>query len=210
MKKKILENASFIVGAATILAMFFCRNSLTNAAIVGSVGVIVYGLVNCLNSNKLGVLFMSIGASLLSAIFIYIADFLEKFEAITFFICMSMALMVIIATIFEILNLKAMLKKYSLLVDAEVVDLVKNPNTKKEYYQPIYEYTIGRDKFTVGLPGFLDKNLPKIGDTIKLHVNPEDNEDVYFDKKKSENIHMILVGLFFLIFSILIIISLFK
>lgn len=209
MKKKILENAGFVVGLATILGIFFCRNSLSNAAIVGSIGVIIYGLVNCLNNNKLGVLFISIGSSLLSAMYLYKTDILPKFESITFFISMSMALMVIIATIFEILNVRAMLKIHSLVVDAKVVDLLKNPNTKKEFYQPIYEYIMGSDVYTVGLPGYVEKNIPRIGDTIKLHVNPNDKEDVYFEKKKKDNLHMLFVGLFFLIASILIIISLF-
>ena len=140
MKKNILENISFIIGAATILGIFFCRDSLSNAAIVGSIGAIIYGAVSCFASNRLGVLFISIGTSLLSAMSLYKYDVLPKFESITFFICMSMALMVVIATIFEILNVKAMLKIHSMKVDAKVVDLVKNPNTKKEYYQPIYQY----------------------------------------------------------------------
>ena len=209
MKNKILDNISFVVGIATILGIFFCRSSLSNAAIVGSIGLIIYGIVNCFNSNKLGVLFVSIGSSLLSAMYIYKAGVLPKFESITFFICMSMALMVVIATLFEIFNVRSMLKLYSLKVDAKVVDLVKNPNTKKEFYQPIYEYIIGKDVYTVGLPGFIEKNIPKIGDTIKLNVNPKDNGDVYFEKKKTDNIHMILIGAFFLIASILIIVSLF-
>ena len=209
MKKKILDNASFVVGLLTVLAVFLCKDSLTNAAIVGSIGVILYGLVNCFNANRLGILFMSIGCSLITAMSLYKYDVLPKFESITFFICMSMAIMVVVAAIFELFNIKSMNKKYSLKVDAKVVDLVKNPNTKKEYYQPVYEYVIGKDVFTVGLPGFLDKNLPKIGDVIKLNVNPEDKEDVYFTKRKEDNIHMVAVGLFFLIVSVLIIISLF-
>lgn len=209
MKKKILENASFVIGLLTVIGVFIFKDSLTKAAIVGSIGVILYGLVSCLNNNRLGVLFMSIGGSLIGAISLYSNEVLDKFDSITFFFCLSMALMVVIAALFEIFNVKAMLKSHSLRVDAKVVDLLKNPNTKKEYYQPIYEYVIGNELYTVGLPGYLDKNLPKVGDTIKLNVNPDDKEDVYFEKRKSDNVHMIAVGLFFLVASILIIISLF-
>lgn len=209
MKKKILENASFVVGLLTVIGIFIFKDSLMKAAIVGGIGVIIYGFVSCLNSNRLGILFMSIGSSLVCAVSLYKYDVLDKFDAITFFFCMSMALMVVIAILFEIFNVRAMLKSHSLKVDAKVVDLLKNPNTKKEYYQPVYEYIIGKDVYTVGLPGYLEKNLPKLGDTIKLNVNPDDKEDVYFEKRKSDNIHMLLVGLFFLIASIIIIISLF-
>lgn len=92
---------------------------------------------------------------------------------------------------------------------AFVVDLVKNPNTKKEYYQPIYQFEINGEVYTVEGLTFIDKFIPKIGESIKLYVDSKNYTDVYFDKSKREKIYSMGVGLFLMIASLVILISLF-
>ena len=63
-----------------------------------------------------------------------------------------------------------------------------------------------------GLPKEFDSDKIIMSDTAYSNCvssRTDDKEDVYFEKRKSDNIHMLLVGLFFLIASIIIIISLF-
>ena len=95
-----------------------------------------------------------------------------------------------------------MKNKHSLEVESTVIDLVKNPNTNKEFYQPIYEYVIDDVVMEVGAPGYYEKRIPKLGDKLKIYVNPENHLDVYFESGKKDRIYNIAVGLFLLIASI--------
>lgn len=207
--KKVLENLKFVVGIVTLLLVFVFKNDLSIVALVGGVGVALYGICSFLTGEKIGFVLTGLGISLVSATSIYKLNILPEFESVTFFICLSMALIVILSFIFEYFNDKDLRKVHSLEVEAEVVDLLKNPNTTKEYYQPIYEYSLNEEILTVGLPGFINKGIPNLGDKLKIYVNPNDILDVYFEKRKSDKLYMIAVGLFFLIASIVIIITLF-
>lgn len=209
MKNKIFENLKFIVGIVTILLIVVFQKSLSTVAIIGGVGLALYGVCAFLSNDKLGYVFTGMGISLVSAVSLFKLDVLPKFESITFFFCLSMALIVILAFIFEKYSDKEHKRIHSLEIDAEVIDLVKNPNTKKEYYQPIYEYYIDNESYAVPLPGYIDKGIPSIGEKIKLYVNPDDVTDVYFEKRKSDKLYLMTVGLFLLVASIGIIISLF-
>jgi len=209
MKNKVIDTIRFIVGVLTIILVFIFKDSLSIVGLIAGVGVSLYGVCSFLLGDKLGCVLLSLGLSLISSLGLYKLDVLPEFEAITFFICLSMILIVILAFIFEYINDKEMKKIHSLEVEAEVIDLLKNPNTNKEFYQPLYQYEINDVVMEVGMPGFLEKNLPKLGDKLKIYVNPEDNLDVYFEKNKSEKLYMFSIGLFFLIASIVIIITLF-
>ena len=61
----------------------------------------------------------------------------------------------------------------------------------------------------VGSPVYYEKRIPKLGDKLIIFVNPEDPLDVYFEKSKSDKLYGIAVGMFLLIASIVIIITLF-
>ena len=139
MKKKILENSGFLIGIITVLLIVIFQKSISIAAIIAGSGFALYGVCAFLLGDKRGYVFTGIGVSLVSAMFIYKFDILPKFESITLFICLSMVLIVFLAFLFEIYGERELKKTHRLVVDAKVIDLVKNPNTKKEFYQPLYE-----------------------------------------------------------------------
>ena len=90
---------------------------------------------------------------------LYTNKILDKVDSTTFFVACSMAVVCLVTYVFMFINEKAISKKYSLEVEATVVDLDKNPNTKKDYYSPIYVYTVDGRECRVGLPYFINKNI---------------------------------------------------
>ena len=209
MKNKIIDSIRFTIGVVTLILVFIFKSNLSTVGLVAGVGVALYGVCSLLMGERLGYVFSGIGSSLFISIVIYKMKILPQFESITFFMCLSLSLIVIISIIFDEITDKEMKKKHSLEVESTVIDLVKNPNTNKEFYQPIYEYVIDDVVMEVGAPGYYEKRIPKLGDKLIIYVNPEDHLDVYFEKGKRDKIYNIAVGLFLLIASIVIIISLF-
>ena len=209
MKNKIIDPIRFTIGVVTLILVFIFKSNLSTVGLVAGVGVALYGVCSLLMGERLGYVFSGLGSSLFISIIIYKMKILPQFESITFFMCLSLSLIVIISIIFDEITDKEMKKKHSLEVESTVIDLVKNPNTNKEFYQPIYEYVIDDVVMEVGAPGYYEKRIPKLGDKLIIYVNPEDHLDVYFEKGKRDKIYNIAVGLFLLIASIVIIISLF-
>jgi hypothetical protein len=91
----------------------------------------------------------------------------------------------------------------------KVIDLERNPNTKKEYYRPIYAYYLDNGEYKVGLPYYLNKKIPKIGDEISLKVSSRDHADVYFEKNLLQKIRYWGTGFGLIIICLGILISLF-
>ena len=209
MKNKIIDSIRFTIGVVTLILVFIFKSNLSTVGLVAGVGVALYGVCSLLMGERLGYVFSGLGSSLFISIIIYKMKILPQFESITFFMCLSLSLIVIISIIFDEITDKEMKKKHSLEVESTVIDLVKNPNTNKEFYQPIYEYVIDDVVMEVGAPGYYEKRIPKLGDKLIIYVNPEDHLDVYFEKGKIDKKYNIAVGLFLLIASIVIIISLF-
>lgn len=209
MKEKILNTLSFAIIIVTILLIVIFQNSSQNMLLIASSGMILYGMCVILQKNKYGLLVLSMGLSILMAVCFYKFNVLDKVDSITFMICFTMFLLVLISFIFRCINNKKIFNKYNIVVNAKVIDLVKSPNSKIEYYQPIYEYNIEDKFFEVGAPGYMDKFIPKIGDSREIYVSSEDYMDVYFDKSKIEKIYNLISSLLLLVASLIIIITLF-
>lgn len=209
MKNKIIDSIRFVIGVITLLLVFFFKDNLSTVGLVAGVGVALCGFCSLLLGERLGYVFSGLGSSLFISMIIYKMKLLPQFESITFFMCLSLSLIVVISIIFDEVTDKDMKKKHSLEVEATVIDLIKNPNTNKEFYQPLYEYEVDGVVMEVGSPVYYEKRIPKLGDRLRIYVNPDNHLDVYFESGKIDKIYSIAVGLFLLIASIVIIISLF-
>lgn len=209
MKNKIIDNLIFIIGVFTILAFCICSKDIKIAALVAGAGLTLVGSCYLLKSDNTGYLLFSIGISLFFSILFYILEIFDKFKAITFMMCLSLALFMIVTLLFSFLSNKKVLKKYSIAVEGKVIDLVKNPNTTKEYYQPIYQYEYQNKSYIVSFPGFKNIFIPKIGDKLKIFLDPEDCMNVYFDKNIFEKLYKYGLCSFLMIVSIIIIVTLF-
>jgi hypothetical protein len=209
MKNKMLDTIRFIIGVVTLILVFIFKKSLSDVGLIAGVGVTLYGICSLLMKEKLGYIFSGIGCSLFISILIFKLGILPQFESMTLFMCLSLSLIIVISMIFDKVADTDFKKTHSLTVEATVIDLVKNPNTNKEFYQPIYEYEVDGVVMNVGAPGYYEKRIPKLGDKLIIYVNPEDALDVYFEERKSDKLYHLAVGLFLLIASIIIIITLF-
>lgn len=208
-KETILDTLSFIVAIVTIIVVVCLRSNYTYLILCGSIGATLYGLLASLNKNNYGYLFLSIGCSALITIILYMNKVLVRADAITFMITCSVFTLMIITLIFNYLNRKNNFKTYDLMVEGKVIDLVKNPNTKKEYFQPVYEFEVDGEVFNVNYPVFKNRFIPNIGDTEKIYVNSKDHKDVFFDKTVGEKICDYAVSAFLIIASLIIMITLF-
>lgn len=45
MKNKIVDTIRFIVGAVTVILVFIFKDSLSTAGLIGSVGLLIYGIL---------------------------------------------------------------------------------------------------------------------------------------------------------------------
>lgn len=208
-KETVLDTLSFIVAVVTIILVVCLKSNFTYLILAGSIGSILYGLLASLNKNNYGYIFLSLGISALVTILLYMNKILDKSDSITFMITGSVFMLMIITLIFNYLNRKVNFKKYNMVVEGRVIDLVKNPNTKKEYFQPVYEFEVDGEVFNVDYPMFKNKFIPNIGDTQKIYVNSKDHKDVFFDKSTGEKIYDYALSAFLIIASLIIMITLF-
>ncbi len=208
-KEKLLNNLAFSIGVITIVFIAIFRNNIFIEGIIAGIGALLYGICIMFNKNTSGYLFFSIGVSLSLALGLYNYKVLDKEEALTFMICMSVFLLMLVTLIFMYINKKSLFKVYSKCVEGEVVNLVKNPNTNKEYYQVIYHYSIDGSMYTVGAPEFINKHVPNIGDKQNIYVDANDPSNVYFDKSKKEKIYNVSFCVGLMLVSLIIVISLF-
>jgi len=208
-KEEILSNVSFAIAVITILICLVFRNNLVMLGIVAGIGSFLYGICITINKNTTGYLFFGIGGSLAISLLLYKFKILDKGDTFTFMICCSIFLLMLMVLVVGSIRKKKIFKIYTMSVDAEVIDLVKNTNTKKEYYKPVYSYNLDGKEYVVEALGYIDKFIPKIGDKIKLYVDPKDYMNVYFDKTMFDKITGIGLSIFLLIVSFGIIVSLF-
>lgn len=183
MKNKLIDNVSFAVLIVTLLLVAVFRENGKVILFIASAGLVLYGSCACLQKQRYGTLLVGCGVSLLITMFLYVFEILDKSNSITFMICLSCFIIAFLSLIFMLINQKEAIKRYSLVVEGKVIDLERNPNTKKEYYRPIYNYVIKNMVYTVEYPYFLQKGLPKIGDKSKIYVDPNEPGEVYFDRK---------------------------
>lgn len=208
-KDKVFSNLGFCVVVVTIILIAIFHNNISIIGLIGGIGGFLYGICLIVNKNSSGYLFTSLGISLACSFLLYNYKVFDRGDAVTFMICASTFLLMVITLVFMYINNKALFKMYNMQIDAEVVDLIKNPNTTKEYYQIIYQYELDGKVYSVGTPGFVNKNIPNIGDKKKVFVDSTDYANVYFDKSMKEKIYNVGLCAFFMIAALIITITLF-
>lgn len=159
--------------------------------------------------NKMGCLSFGVGLSGFFTYFVYIKKILDVYSCITFMICSSVSLILFFTLLFYFLAKYYYKKEFSIVVDGEVVDLIRKKDSKKELYKPIYSYTIDNLNYTVEYIKFLKFLIPNIGDKKRMYVHPNDHLNVYFMPEKMEIIVNLFTCLTFIILPIIIIVSLF-
>lgn len=208
-KNKIIDVLIFIFGVVFALLLIAFQKQNDKLFIVAFSGCIVFGILLLFKFNKLGLLLEGIGIGGIVSLIIYYNEILKLGNTVTFFFCLSLAVMLILSLILGIIYRISVMKKFNLIIEGEVVDLVKNPNVKKDYYMPVYKYVIDGNEYFVEDINFKHNFVPNIGQIKKLYVDPNDPLQVYFLPSKFNDIKNVFGILFLSILCIIVIISLF-
>lgn len=208
-KNKIIDVLIFIFGVVFALLLIAFQKQNDKLFIVAFLGCIVFGILLLFKFNKLGLLLEGIGIGGIVSLIIYYNEILKLGNTVTFFFCLSLAVMLILSLILGIVYRISVMKKFNLIIEGEVVDLVKNPNVKKDYYMPVYKYVIDGNEYFVEDINFKHNFVPNIGQIKKLYVDPNDPLQVYFLPSKFNDIKNVFGILFLSILCIIVIISLF-
>ena len=208
-KNKIIDVLIFIFGGVFALLLIAFQKQNDKLFVVAFSGCIVFGILLLFKFNKLGLLLEGIGIGGIVSLIIYYNEILKLGNTVTFFFCLSLAIMLILSLILGIIYRISVMKKFNLIIEGEVVDLVKNPNVKKDYYMPVYKYVIDGNEYFVEDINFKHNFVPNIGQIKKLYVDPNDPLQVYFLPSKFNDIKNVFGILFLSILCIIVIISLF-
>lgn len=207
MKEKVINCLTYILTIILVIGILLFQNDIKKVFIFGSVMAFFLGILMVLRENKIGFLVTALGFSGVVTFFIYEREILDFNDSVTFMVCLSVALMVVLTDIFMVRMRKMILKKFNIILLGEVIDLEKNKNTRKEFYKIIYRYDIGGMEYIVEDPRYKKSNLPAIGDKREILVDPENLESTYFLPSKQEDLMVIVASLVFVIGAIGIIIS---
>ena len=185
-KREIISNICFVlIVIALIVIMIYQKNPKVLVYAISAV-LFLYGLSTVVKQNVLGYISICLGASLLVSGTLYFTGVFNLFKSFTFMLCSSVFLLMAIVLIFAYIKRKLIKEAYELVVEATVVDLIPNENTRAKYYQPYYKYQVDDHDYSVLFPVFINKHIPKIGDRVLIRVDKEDHQNVYFEKEKME------------------------
>lgn len=208
-KTSIIDTCIYIVAVVMVILIAIFQNQLGVVFIVLSSGAFILGILALIKKQKYGFLACGCGIGGLLTYLVYNLKLLDFAESVTFMICISIVIVLFLTFIFSILNRRKVLREYNIEVEAEVIDLIRNVNTKKEYYKPVYKYEIKDMVYEVEAVGYINKFIPSIGDKKKILIKENDYGEVYFLPSKMQDIKDFCSILFLSLASILIIIYLF-
>ncbi len=206
-KKEVLNNIGFFLIVAALLVILVFQKNIKVVVFAASFGLLIYGLMSIPKNNVSGIITCVFSISLAVSGVLYFTKIFNLLKAFTFMISCTVFFMMVLSAIFSYKRKKLICSKYTLLVDAEVVDLVVNPNTEAKYYQPQYKYTVDGEDYYVLYPSFINKRVPNIGDKTKLRVDENDKDAVYFERAVRDKVFDAIMIVFFMLVALAIMIG---
>ena len=203
------SNILFIFMAIIAILIVVFKDNMNAVVIILAIGLFGGGIGSLIEKKPAGYLMLGISVSLGIGIALYRTEVLNIYDTFTFVFAATIASTMILALIIETFRKKQILNTHTLVVEAELVDLVRNVNVKKELYLPIYSYKVDNEIYEVNYIKHLSKHLPSIGSTKPLRVNPKNHVDVYFEPETKDKVKYISCAVFLSVVSIAIIVSLF-
>lgn len=211
MKKENIVNGCIYVVAIilAILTLIFQKN-MSYILIIYGIGATIIGLLSIIIQKKYGILLIGLGANIVITYFLYIKEILTLPKCITFMICSSLSSIILITIIMGFIIRAMMKKKYIMEIDATVVDLIKEPNTKREYYKPLYAYKFKNTDYEIEALDYVKYFIPKIGSKVRINIKPDEPTEVYFFPSRYRIIIDVIGALLFISVCVYIIIKLFR
>ena len=209
-KKKLVSGIGYAIILVLLIIIFINQKNTQIVLFAFAIGLLIYGIIQIMNKKIVGHILTCLSVSLAVTGYLYFSKTLALPQAFTFMLSSSVAILMVLTLVFTIIKKLIVDKNFELKVEAQVIDLVNNPNTDSKYFQPYYLYVIDGQEYNVLFPGFINKNIPKIGDKRIIRVDKDDHMNVYFEKTPMEKISDIVLEVFFLVVSIVIAIGQFK
>jgi len=178
--KKIIDNIIYILTAILLTTIVLLKDKYFIMLCLAAGGLIIIGILLFINKNSYALILTPVGICLSISIILY-KNFKYPIHKVTLIFFMLSLILIMIFTIiryFYLLNFN--MQTHCLVVEAEITDLIKNPNLEKEVYYPVLTYNKGGEIFDVNCPEGFYKDIPNIGDKMQININPNDYMDVYF------------------------------
>ena len=208
-KNELFENIKYLLIICFLILVIIFRENVKVLVCIGGITLILVGIIFLIQKKTNGLLVLSLGISIISSFLLYIFNILVLADTIIYLLTSTVILTFICYLIVEFVTRKIIYKTYTIKSEAIVVDLIKNNNTKKEFYKPLFQYEVNGNVYDVMYPYFIKSFIPKIGDSKKILIHPDDNTEVYFIKEKYEDIKNVVMSIFFIIAAFIILIGLF-
>lgn len=209
-KEKIIDTVIFILMVLYAISIIFLQKYLQILFFVTGLVLIVVGILSAFNKKKISLLLMGIGISIVMTSLLYTNKVMDFATSVLFFLSLSFNIIVFLTILVMIFNRIIISKQYEVKQKAIVVDLIKNTETTKEYYMPVYQYTYKTNEYRVESLNYINKNIPNIGDSIDILVSKKDPANVYILPSKKQVILDYFGLSFLLVLGILVLISLFR
>ena len=209
-KKNVVTSIGYGLLLIDLIVIFIFQNNNKIVLFSIAAGMLICGIISILKNSVIGYIITCLSVSLTVSGLLFFCKVFDVAKAFTFMISSSVAALMLITLIFSIYKKKVIDSEYALTIEAEVIELISNPNTEAKFYQPLYRYEIEGHQYTVPYPGFINKKVPRIGERQLIRVDKKDNQNVYFDKKPMDKVIDYLLIIFFLVVSIIIMIGQFR
>lgn len=206
-KKELLNNIGFVLIVVALIVILVFQKNTKIVIFAASFGLLIYGLMTVSKNNVTGLLTCVLAVSLAISGSLYFFNNFTLLKAFTFMMSSTVFFMMVLAIIFAIKRRKMLCSKYNIITEAEVMDLIVNPNTEARFYQPYYRYEVDGNYYYVSYPEFINKHVPNIGDKTKIRVDEKDKESIYFEESIKKRVFDISRIIFFLIVSLIIMIG---
>lgn len=207
--EKILNIISYILGISLAILVLIFKNNFFLLLCILVVYLIFFGIIWIILKKQFGSIALSAGISILLAIILNKSNVLVMSDSVTFAICLSLILILGLSFLMDYMLRRRILRMYTIVTDAEVIDLIINPNSKKEMYLPVYSYKVNNELYEVSYFRFFTKNIPQIGSKKTIRINPYNYADVFFEQEKSNKFLNMCCYIFLIIVCISIIVGLF-
>ncbi len=207
--KKIIDNVIYVLTAALLITIVALKDNYFLLLTVASVGLIIIGILLFINKNNYAPILTPVGISLGISLIAYKYASFPLHKSILLFFMLSIISIMIFTLIKYHITLKENIKIHSMVIEAEVTDLVKNPNLEKDVYYPVLTYEKGSEIFDINYPVGYYKNIPNIGDKIAINVNPNDYMDVYFKPTNDAILKNVISGISVIVLATIVLIGIF-
>ena len=208
MKDKVNNILYAVILVLAILLLIF-KNNMTVVVVLLAAALLFGGIAYLFMKKPVGYLMMGFGISVGCGLVLNKTGVIKLSDAFAFVFAFAVALSMILAIVIEAVKRKRILATHTLIVEAELIDLVRDTNVKKEIYLPLYSYKVDDEIYEVSYTKYLRKHLPTIGSTKPLHVNPKDHGDVYFETEFKDKALFLACAVIFIIASVIVLLNIF-